>query len=308
MLKLDQAVKLDTVCEEAVFEKLLPEFLLYAQYERNLRPETLAKYKQMLARVFKDLGGILDPQRITLGDITILKMKMRDRGAGSCGINGALDALRTFLNFCCAAKKLNVIDPREIKRMPIPRKPVNYLTEEELQKFLSSISTSGKRGLRMRTLTEVLLSTGARISEALSLKIFDIDFPRGEATIIGKGGKERPIYFNDRSLYWIKEWMKIRKDNNPYIFVTFGSNPKQLNRTDLWRSFRHYAELAGIKKKVTPHVFRHSFATLFLKKSNNLFYVKELLGRSDISVTARHYLGADKEAIKAAHTKYLKLD
>src|SRR5207245_7245572 len=141
---------------------------------------------------------------------------------------------------------------------------VQFLTADAVQQYVAAIPLrNGPRSydvdwLGFRVLVEVLLGTGARISEALSLKHSAINFQTGEATIIGKGNKERVVFFSPRSLNWIKEYLMRRKDGGESLFVV-GTNGRPLTMSTALVWFRRFRELAGIKKKVTAHVFRHTF-------------------------------------------------
>ena len=168
------------------------------------------------------------------------------------------------------------------------------------------MNTKTTRGLRMRALCQVLLGTGMRISEALSLNRNDIDWAGKEARVVGKGSKPRVVYFSEGALCWLKKYLDSRKDDNPALFVTFGSRPKRLQRYDLSKSFRHYGNLAGISKRLTPHILRHDYATMLVANNCNLFAILQMLGHSDIKTTAKYYLGVDKAGIKSAHDKFLR--
>ncbi len=161
---------------------------------------------------------------------------------------------------------------------------------------------------RFRTLVSVLISTGCRISEALNLKIQDIDWDKKEAMIIGKGNKQRKLYFTDWSLECIREYIKKRKYKGKFIFVVQGKK-KRWDRNDAQRSFRNYREKLRLAPIITAHTIRHSFATMLLKKGVSLGHIQVLLGHSDIQTTSRHYLGilSDDEA-KEAHKKYMDMD
>ena len=194
------------------------------------------------------------------------------------------------------------------------------MTNEEVAKFVDSIKIekewNGKKkagrlvcmsGLRLRTLTEVLLGTGMRISEALSLDRNDINWESREAMVVGKGDKQRTVFFSKRAEHWLKEYLKSRNDDNPALFVALGDN-RRWARFDIAEQFRGYARRAGLAKRVTPHLLRHSMATVMLSNGCDIRYIQEMLGHADIQTTARYYLGTDKKAVKAAHEKYLILE
>lgn len=286
---------------------LVPRFIEYAQFELGLSPQTITKYKESLNWLQKDLDYIKTVELLELDDITTLKKKMQMRGVGACRVNSIIFALRKFLIYCKEIRKINTINPQEIKPMKVARRQVEFLTKEEIQQLLNSINTKDKRGLRMRALMELLLATGMRIGEALSLDIADINWPNKEAMIVGKGNKQRTVFLTDRAVYWLQEYLAKRNDTNPALFITFGRLTR-LTRFDLSKQFKHYAQKAGLTKRLTPHILRHTMATLMLNNGANLFDIKEMLGHSSIETTARHYLGTDKKTIKESHAKYLKFD
>jgi len=155
-------------------------------------------------------------------------------------------------------------------------------------------------------LVEVLLGTGMRISEALSLNRQDIDWERKEAKIIGKGNKQRRVFFTDRSLYWIQRYLKLRQDSHEAIFIT--RYPfHRLKREDVWRFFDRHRRMARIEKKLTPHILRHTVATNLMFSGCPLAHIKEILGHARIDTTFRYYLGVDQEKAKEAHQHYLNL-
>lgn len=289
------------------FDVLIPHFSDYIRFELGLAKETAEKYHESLNWVCRYLGHLVSPTQVTLEDITLIKKKMIEKGVGACRINSIIFALRKFLVYCSEIKKLDIINPKDIKPMKVPKRQVEFLTPEEIKQLLESLNTADKRGLRMRALIEVLLASGMRISEALSLNRTDINFHTQEATIIGKGNKQRNIYLTPRAIHWLNEYLLKRVDNNLALFIAFGTG-ERLTRFDLSKQFRHYAQRAGLKKKVTPHLMRHTMATTLLRNGCDIRYIQEMLGHADIQTTARYYLGTDKATIKAAHEKFLRFD
>ena len=158
----------------------------------------------------------------------------------------------------------------------------------------------------LQTLVEVLLSTGMRISEALSLSKEDIDWENKEAMIIGKGNKQRRVYFTDEALDWIKIYLLRRNENNPALFVTHSGIPVRLKKYDISKQFKFYSKRAGIQKKLTPHVLRHTMATTMLNNGADIRMIQQILGHSDIKTTAKYYLGVDQKAVKESHNKFLR--
>jgi integrase/recombinase XerD len=190
-----------------------------------------------------------------------------------------------------------------------PRREVVYLTPDEVERFALAIplttakNTIHHSGLRFRALVEALLGSAMRIGELLSLARKDIDFERKDARVIGKGNKERTVFFTDRSLFWLRSYLDIRTDDLPALFLS--QNGTRLSRTDIWRPFNRYRRLAGLNKPVRPHLLRHTAATQLLFNGCPVGHIKEILGHERLETTCRYYLGLDRRAAKAAHQQYL---
>jgi integrase/recombinase XerD len=201
------------------------------------------------------------------------------------------------------------MDATQIRGPKIRKTEVLFLTPEEVQQFLAAIPirkglrTLDPRWLCFRALVEVLLGTGMRISEALSLKRNSINFRTGEATITGKGSKERVVFFNQKSLNWVREYVSRRTDSGEALFVVSKGRPLTRSNSVTW--FRRFRKMAGIQKKVTAHVFRHTVATTLLFNGCPIGHIKDILGHERLITTCNFYLGADKRAAKKAHRKFL---
>ena len=148
-----------------------------------------------------------------------------------------------------------------------------------------------------------------RIAEALSLNRAHIDWETQMARIIGKGNKPRKVYFSDSALAWIRQYLDIRFDDDPALFVTQGENPTRLQAQGTWKRFHQYAQRAGISKRVYPHMLRHTMATTLLANGCPIGHIRALLGHEHLSTTCKYYLGiiAEKD-VRAAHAKYLSYD
>ncbi len=288
----------------------VPGFLRYIQFELSLSPQTAEKYKDALGWVIRDIGD-LDVNQISLDKVTLLKQKTIGRGAGEARLGSIIFALKSFLKYCKDYLELDVLDHKKVKSPKRHRREVLFLNPEEIQQFVDSIKiecswrTKKVRmdGLKFRTLVEVLLGTAMRISEALSLNRDSIDFEKKEAKIIGKGSKERTVFFSDRSLEWVKQYLLERKDEEKALFIT--QRFKRLTRDDVNSLFRRYAKKSGINKKITPHILRHTAATTLLFNGCPISHVKEILGHERLETTCKYYLGVDKRKAKEAHHQYL---
>ena len=153
-------------------------------------------------------------------------------------------------------------------------------------------------------LVEALLGTGMRISEALSIRRTSLNIETGEAKIIGKGNRERVIFFTPRALSWTKEYLNRRHDESEWLFTQ--PNGQALGYDTVRFSFRYVRGKADLAKKVTAHILRHTCATILLFNGCPIGHIKEILGHERLITTCQYYLGVDKKAAKDAHRKFLQ--
>jgi site-specific recombinase XerD len=291
-----------------MLSELVPRFLRHAQLELQFAPQSLVKYEECLRMVSRMIG---DRQVTDYSeeDVAELKIAMLARGHGPCRQVSILSALKRFLEFCSKCGYA-VLASGSITVPKRPRREVIYLTVEEVQRFLAVIPTTTLRdrphlpGLRFRALVEVLLGSAMRISEVLSLNRDQVDLTTREARIIGKGNKQRTVFFTTRAFDWVQRYLALRTDHHPALFSCLGRDAR-LKREDIWRPFLRYRKLAGINKPVTPHLLRHTAATQLLFNGCPVGHIKEILGHERLETTCRYYLGLDHRAAKQAHQRYL---
>ena len=286
-----------------MISELVTDFLEYARYDLNFSPQTCVKYKDALRCFVKDIGD-KTPEELDVRDFVRMKRIMMERGAGGARIGSVVYAMRSFLSYCRNFLKLKTLDPKQIRPPKRFKREVIFLTKEEIDKFIATINTDTWNGLRFRALVEVLLGTGMRIGEAMSLNRKNIDWEKREAKIIGKGNKERRIFFTQRSLDWLRKYLEKREDTHEAVFVT-KAPANRLHRDDIWRFFGRHRRLARIDKKLTPHILRHTVATNLVFNGCPIVHVKEILGHERLDTTCKYYLGVDKEKAKKAHKEFL---
>jgi site-specific recombinase XerD len=295
------------------FSSLALEFLVWADAQMCLSRESIAKYGECLKQALL-LWGDRPVSDLTDADLTRLRLQFRSRDLSVSRQTSILIAVKRFLLFCHDRKHFPLqIDAKSITPPRRPRRQVVFLTPAEVSRFVDSIPLLTYRGhphmagLRLRAIVEVILGSAMRISEVLSLDKTSIDFVRKEARIIGKGNKQRTVFFTERALSWIKRYLEARADQSPALFVCHDGRSR-LKRDDLWRYFQRHRDLAGINKKVTPHILRHTAATQLLFNGCPMGHIKDILGHENLETTCRYYLGVDQRAAKAAHEKYLNYD
>jgi len=297
--------------QAATLQELLPYFLAYCEYEWHFSKETIRNYRVVFMGIIRVVGDI-HPETLRMEHVLEIKTKAAQRGVGLGRIRSIISTLKTFLRFCELGLGLQIIDRSKIKPPRVPKRDVVFLTREEVQRFVAAIPLYNKnhvlslRWLTFRALVEVLLGTGARISEALSLRMSMINFETGEAIIIGKGNKQRTVFFSPRALGWVKELATRRHDGRDEVFVGVQKRPLRTYMVQAW--FQEIWSRSGLKKKVTAHILRHTVATTLLFNGCPIGHIKEILGHELLETTCRFYLGVDKTAAKQAHQKFLDYD
>ena len=189
-------------------------------------------------------------------------------------------------------------------------KKVHFLNLEQVEKLVSIPNTQKINGLRDRAILETLFSTGLRIAELVSLDqeqmVIKPTTKDLEISIIGKGGHVRTVFFSERAINWIKEYLDTRKDNNKALFISYQgrkNTSKRLTDRSIERSIKKYALLAGLSSKTTPHTLRHSFATDLLNQGVDLRLIQEFLGHRNIATT-QVYTHVTNKQLRDVHRKF----
>jgi site-specific recombinase XerD len=293
---------------QPTISEVLPGFLEYMSAERRFSPRTAKNYQEACRYFAKEMGDLEIPA-IGLRDFISIKARMGNRGAGASRIASIIMGMKCLLMYARDILGLRVMDLTAVKAPKAPSREVTYLTQQELGQFVAAIRlhtwTGEARftGYCFRTLVETLLATGMRISEALALDRDSIDAPAKEAVIVGKGNKQRTVFFTDRALEWLQKYLALRRDSNPALFVT--ARHTRLTINTVGSTFRRIREWAGLEKHVTPHTLRHTTATSLLASGCPIGFIKEVLGHQRLETTCRYYLGIlSKADTKKAHERY----
>lgn len=290
----------------------LPGFVEYMSSERRFSPTTIEKYDYNILVFLREVGN-LSIADIGLQHFISLKARLAERGAREARIASVIAALKALLSYGRDILELPVMDLSSVKLPRPPRRAVVYLTNEELERFIEAIplrTWQGKprfAGYRFRALVETLAATAVRLSEALSLNRDSINLERREAVIVGKGNKQRPIFFTDRALQWITRYLDLRSDKNPALFAT--EEGMRLTPKAVQTVFKRHRKWANLEKPVTPHVIRHTTATNLLQNGCPIGFIKEILGHERLETTCRFYLGVlNKADTQKAHAAYLNFE
>ena len=264
-------------------------FIIYLEIDKSYSNNTISTYLNNL-KIFKDFidNNNLDEYLIESVDlekfITFLKDKYDYKPKS---INTMISSLKCYYNFLLKEKYINN-DPSDLLKSPkIDKKYPTYLTIDELNRILLAIDTSNNLGKRDYLLINLLYDSGVRVSELINIRINNIDFENRLIKIIGKGNKERIVYFTKKTSQLLYEYIydicEVHKYPRKYLFEN--KTNVVITRFEVYNIIRKYAELAKIDKNVTPHVLRHTIATHLIQNDADVMSVKTILGHSKVSTT-----------------------
>lgn len=282
---------------------ILKRYKQYLCLERSYSPNTLDAYirdLQKLFNFFADNG--IDFRNVTLKDLDLFAGSLRDRGITPRSLARILSGVRSFYKFLVLEHELEQ-NPTELLESPkIGKHLPTILSVEEIDRILSVIDQSKPEGIRDHCIIEVLYSCGLRISELTSLRLSDLFLDDGFLRIHGKGNKERLVPISPKAIKELNIWFQVRKHIDikkgyeDHVFVS-KRRGKSLSRISLFVFIQRYAAQAGISKEISPHTFRHSFATHLLQGGANLRAIQDMLGHEDLGTT-EVYMHLDTTHIK----------
>ncbi len=287
----------------------IDDYLAFVSVEKGLSAMTLEAYSLDLLEFmeFALKNRLNTPKEISTAHIIRWLKHLRKKGISPVSATRKLSSLRGFFRYLVLegtipASPTSVINnPRTGKTLPL------VLSVSEVESILKEAGGPTPLGIRDRAMLECLYSCGLRASEAVNLLMSQMDLSAGFLRITGKGNKERIVPLGDEASSWLETYIKkarpvlLKKNVSYYCFIGRGGKP--ISRQRLWQIIRTYAQKAGIKQAVYPHVLRHSFATHLLEGGADLRAVQMLLGHSDISTT-QIYTHLDMGHLRQVHRQY----
>lgn len=288
---------------------LLDEFINYLSVERGLSKNTISSYRTDLLSFLNYLEskGFSSADKIKRDDITNYLLNLKDKGLSGNSVSRALVSIKMFYRFLVQEHfiKDNVAGVLESPKLirPLP----NVLNVPEVEKLLTAPDTRDWMGIRDKAALELMYATGMRVSEMVDLPTSTLNLDVGFIKCRGKGDKERMVPIGSQAKNAILRYLektrplllKNRSDN--HLFLT--RLGKRVSRQSFWKMIKKYAKKARIKKDITPHTLRHSFATHLLEHGADLRVVQEMLGHSDIATT-QIYTHINKERLKSIHKQF----
>jgi integrase/recombinase XerD len=283
-------------------EQWVERFLQYLRIEKGVAENTIQSYKHDLAMYCEHLGN-MDVVKARAPDVSgflkfLYARKLKPRSA-----TRAFAAVRGLHKFLIL-ERATTENPTTTVEQPRWWKPLPHvLTLEEVDQLLAAPNIATAKGLRDRALLEVLYATGLRVSELIGLRLDGVNIDVGFVRCIGKGNKERIVPLGESAASAVTAYLQMRRARKPTNYLFLNNRGEKLSRMGFWKIVRGYGIWADIKKKLTPHVLRHSFATHLLERGADLRAVQTMLGHANISTT-EIYTHVMRERLKEIYKSY----
>lgn len=297
-------------------QKLKREFLESIEIEKGNSLKTVENYDRYLTRFF-EFSKAKNPSDINDDNVREYRLSLnrapgvKVRGQASATMkkntqNYHLIALRVFLKYLMK-RGVKSLSPDKIELAKIRERHIDLISIDELDRLMKAPDLTTEKGLRDKAILELFFSTGLRLSELCSLNR-DLDLSKEEFSIRGKGEKVRVVFLSDSAKEAIKNYLSKRKDMDEAMFIDLSRRSSKgtrgrLTPRSIERAVKFYAIKAGISKKVTPHVLRHSFATDLLQNGADIRSVQMMLGHANISTTQIYTHVTDKQ-LRDIHKKF----
>lgn len=278
--------------------------------EKHLSDNTIESYMRDLAQFAHYILRMYDvpPKKVEPEMISNYMNRLYELGREKSSQARALSGIKSFFTYLLLEE---IIDssPAELIEAPKSSRPLpDTLSTEEIDRLISSIEDSTTKGLRDRAILEVLYSCGLRVSELCDLKLGDLFFGEGYIRVIGKGDKQRLVPMSSIARSRIQLYMDVRsKERRKEEILFLNNRGKKLTRVMIFTIIKQAAQRAGIEKKISPHTFRHSFATHLLEGGANIRQVQELLGHENI-LTTEIYTHLDDSHLRQTLEEHLGLE
>lgn len=282
----------------------IDDYINFIRVEKSLSGNSVSAYKHdvEMFMVYADSIGV-EPENITMKQIQEFLNHVDESGLNKRTQARILSGIRGFFKYLMIEEVID-IDPTELIEGPkIGRKLPEILSIKEIDDIEASIDLSKPEGQRNKTMIETLYSCGLRVSELVNLKLTDLFFDQGFVKVLGKGSKERLVPIGEKAIKEINLYItyrssissNINRDSENIVFLN--RRGSKLTREMVFTIIKKHAKLAGIKKSISPHTFRHSFATHLVEGGADLRAVQEMLGHESIQTT-EIYTHLDKEFLR----------
>lgn len=268
--------------------EIINKYLEYLKYNKNYSDKTIQNYELDLVDYFHFLKKeSLEYKEVEYEDLRYLFSHYENMNLSNKSIRRHISSIKGFYKYLCLE---GIIKSNPFIYVSLPKKELKlprYLTYEELLEIFNSMEIKDSYDFRDRLILELMYATGIRVSELINIKVTDIDFSNQSIRILGKGSKERIVYYNDVVKKLLDKYLKVYKelDKKNTNYLILNQKGDKLTTAGISYILNKVIKDISFNKHITPHMLRHSFATHLLNNGCDLLTVQELLGHSSISTT-----------------------
>jgi len=290
-------------------EQWLDQLLHYLIVEKGLSKNTIEAYSHGLSRFLNHLRekGVQEIRDVGKFDVRGFLLALKKENLSAKTIVRNLVAIRTFFRFLVQEGILETNPVEDLESPKVAKTLPEILTLKEIEQLLEQPNLQTPLGMRDRAMLEILYATGMRVSELTHLPTHQVNLEGGYVLLYGKGSKERIVPLGSEAIKWVTLYLKesrgilAKGKESPFLFIN--RSGKGMSRQGLWKNLKNYARRASLRKRITPHLLRHSFASHLLERGADLRSVQMMLGHADISST-QIYTHVTGERLKKIHQRY----
>jgi integrase/recombinase XerD len=288
----------------------LRAYVHFLELEKNSSPHTIASYKIDLGRYFEYLRsrGVARPEEARTEHVEKYIALLMELGLAPRSIARNLSAIKMFYKFLVGEGALGRTPAENVDTPKLSHTLPDVLDHNQVEAILKQPDTVAPLGVRDKAILETLYATGIRVTELVTLRQSHVYPGEGVVRVLGKGAKERFVPIGKTALRWINAYLQRAREGlarkgggQDILFLNARGRP--MSRMAVWNIVKQYTRMSGVRKKVHPHTFRHSFATHLLEGGADLRAVQEMLGHADISTT-EIYTHIDREYLKEVHRTF----
>ncbi|MCD4669794.1 MAG: tyrosine-type recombinase/integrase [Actinomycetia bacterium] len=296
-------------------DKSLGLYIKYIKYEKNLTKNSIRSYKEDIAQLISFLKD-KDILNLDYLDLSVFRGFLKSLDSKKYANRTMVRKYSSYINYFRFLEDNKIINTRLSQLISVPRRREKYytiLSRSEIKRVFGAMKAGNSLEVRDRLILELIYSTGARVSEVENIMMEDINIKNNEIKVTGKGRKQRIVYINNTALYWIDRYIKDARrklsfDKNSQSYsgdrhLLLNSRGKGLTSRSIREIVKKNVRFAGIKKNITPHSLRHSFATHLLQEGAGIREIQELLGHESITTT-EIYSHMDIEKLRADYRKF----
>jgi len=290
-------------------DQLLDQFLHYLVVEKGLSQNTIEAYSRGLVRFVDHLKRkrIQDVRDVGKVDVQGFLLSLRKKNLNTKSVVRDLSAIRSFFRFLIQEGILETNPVEDLESPKVAKTLPEILSLKEIEQILEQPNLQTPLGMRDRAMLEILYATGMRVSELTHLPTHQVNLEGGFVLLYGKGSKERIVPLGSEAMRWVALYLKGARGalskGKESAFLFINRSGKEMSRQRFWKNLKDYAKKAGLHKRISPHLLRHSFASHLLERGADLRSVQMMLGHVDISTT-QIYTHVTGEKLKKVHKQY----